>query len=202
MKRYIEGFDSKLNGIDFNTLEDSKYSIYGLSEDLNLIYVNPAWIHFAKENGANESLLEKFPLDTPITRAFHGESIKDFYTEKFLKVLKTGKPWRHEYECSSVDKFRQFHQDTYPIKDGKGLIIINTLTVNLPMKMTGREALKALNKQYTHNTGLITQCSNCRCTQRVEEPGVWEWIPEWVENIPINSSHSICPICFDYYWKI
>ena len=57
MKRYIEGFASKLNGIDFKTLEDSKYSIYGLSEDLNLIYVNPAWIVFARENGASEKLL-------------------------------------------------------------------------------------------------------------------------------------------------
>ena len=202
MKRYIEGFASKLNGIDFNTLEDSKYSIYGLSEDLNLIYVNPAWIHFARENGASEKLLKELPLGTPITKAFYGESIKNFYTENYLKVLETGKPWRHEYECSSIDEFRQFHQDTYPIKDGKGLIIINTLTINVPMESIGRESLEALDKRYTHTTGFVTQCSNCRCTQRAEEPEIWDWVPEWVKNIPENFSHSICPICFDYYWKI
>ena len=202
MKRYIDGFPTKLNGIDFNTLENSKYSIYGLSEELNLIYVNPAWIHFAQENGGNDTLLENLPLGTPITKAFYGEIIKNFYTENYMKVLDTGKPWRHEYECSSINKFRLFHQETYPLKGGSGLIIINTIAINLPMKDKGKNALKAMDNRYVNDNGFITQCSNCRCTQRAEESEVWDWIPEWVEKMTENSSHSICPICFDYYWKV
>ncbi|SDR90932.1 hypothetical protein SAMN05216503_1357 [Polaribacter sp. KT25b] len=202
MRRYIENFTSNLNGIDFKTLENSKHSVYGLSEDLNLTYVNPEWMNFAKENGINNNILKKFPLGEPIVNAFLGEWVKNFYTEKFMEVLKTGKPWHHEYECSSVDHFREFHQDTYPLKNGKGLIISNSLTIHLPMSKTGRKAFKAQDKRYVDATGFVTQCSNCRCTQRVMEPEIWDWVPEWVNKIPKNCSHSICPICFDYFWKI
>ena len=202
MKRYINNFPTKLNGIDFKTLENSKYSIYGLSEELNLIYVNPAWIHFAQENGGNDTLLENLPLGSSVIKTFYGETIKNFYTKNFMKVLETGKPWRHEYECSSLNKFRRFHQETYPLKNGTGLIVINTITINSPMKDKGRNSLKASGNRYLNDTNFITQCSNCRCTQRVKEPDVWDWVPEWVENMPENSSHSICPICFDYYWKV
>ena len=202
MKRYIEGFPSKLNGVDFKTLENSKSSIYGLSEELNLIYVNPSWILFAKKNGVSENHLKNIPLGKPITNAFLGERVKNFYTENYLKVLKTGKPWRHDYECSSVDEFREFRQDTYRLKDGKGLIIINTLTIHKPMNEIERESLKVLDNRYVNaSTGFITQCCNCRCTQQAEEPEIWDWIPEWVKKIPNNCSHSICPICFDYFWK-
>jgi hypothetical protein len=202
MKRYINDFPTKLTGIEFKTLENSKYSIYGLSEELNLIYVNPAWVNFAQENGGNDTLLENLPLGAPITQTFYGEIIKNFYTENYMKVLDTGKPWRHEYECSSINEFRQFHQETYPLKNGTGLIIINTITINLPMKDKRRNTLKAIDNRYVNDTGFITQCSNCRCTQRVKEPEVWDWVPEWLKNMPENSSHSICPICFDYYWKV
>ncbi|WP_302849448.1 hypothetical protein [Polaribacter filamentus] len=44
----MENFPSKLNRIDFETLENGKHSIYGLSEDLKLIYENTKWINFAQ----------------------------------------------------------------------------------------------------------------------------------------------------------
>lgn len=201
MIRYIEDFPSKLNGIDFKTLEKSKHSIYGLSEDLNLIYVNPEWINFAKENGVKGIVLKKIPLGKPIKNAISGERVKSFYTKNYIKVLKTGKPWRHEYECSTVDEFREFHQHTYRLKDNKSLIIINTLTIHSPMKEIGREVFNISDNRYINSKGFLTQCTNCRCTQRADEIDVWDWVPAWVKKIPENCSHSICPICYDYFWK-
>ncbi|WP_298883571.1 hypothetical protein [uncultured Polaribacter sp.] len=201
MIRFIDNFKSKLEGIDFETLEQSKYTIYGLSEDLELIYVNPGWVNFAKENGVSDSYMNDKLIGSSVINAIDGEKIKNFYTENYINVLKTKKPWKHEYECSSIQEYRQFHQNTYPLKNGKGLIVTNTLTVNLPMNSQNRKAYDALNKRYVANSGYITQCSNCRCTQRANEIDVWDWVPKWVENIPKNFSHSICPICFDYYWK-
>ena len=49
MIRFEKGFASKLVGIDFETLEKSSNSIFGLSKDLKLIYFNPSWIDFAKK---------------------------------------------------------------------------------------------------------------------------------------------------------
>ena len=201
MIRFIDNFKSKLEGIDFETLEQSKYTIYGLSEDLELIYVNPGWVNFAKENGVSDSYMNDKLIGSSIINAIDGEKLKNFYAENYINVLKTKKPWKHEYECSSIQEYRQFHQHTYPLKNGKGLIVTNTLTVNLPMNSQNRKAYDALNKRYVANSDYVTQCSNCRCTQRANEIDVWDWVPKWVENIPKNFSHSICPICFDYYWK-
>lgn len=201
MKRFKEDFQSKLIGIDFSILEESKYSIYGLSKELNLIYFNPAFILFAKENGLNGNILDKFPLGTPISKAFGGEKIREFYIKNYEKAIATGELWHHEYECSSSDEFRQFHQGCYPLKNGEGLLVINTLMVNFPMDLNDRKAYEAIDKRYIQNTGFITQCSNCRYIQCVEQPEVWHWVPAWVKKTPLNASHSICPICFDYHWK-
>jgi hypothetical protein len=40
MKRYEEDFKSKLVGLDFDTIENSPHSIFGLSKELKLIYFN------------------------------------------------------------------------------------------------------------------------------------------------------------------
>jgi hypothetical protein len=201
MERYRKDFSTKLNGFDFNTLENSKHSIYGLSKDLNLIYMNPSWVHFFKENNVEENGVNKFPIGTPIIKALRGREVKDFYLQNYQRVFETGKVWRHEYQCSSGKEFRQFHQSVHPLKDGDGLIVINSLTVNFSIDRKHQKAHDIYAKNYTQSTGFITQCSNCRNCQRVDQEDVWDWIPEWVEIMPSNVSHSICPICFDYYWK-
>lgn len=201
MERYKEDFASKLKGFDLETLENSRYSIYALSKDMELIYFNPAWIRFAQENDVDRDVLNKFSLGTAIPKVLKGQEVRDFYIQNYKNVLATGKVWRHEYECSSIDEFRYFHQGVYPLKDGEGIIVINTLLVNVPADLINRKAYEAIEKQYLQPTGLITQCTNCRYTQRADQPEIWDWVPSWVEKMPDNISHSICPTCFDYHWK-
>jgi hypothetical protein len=69
------------------------------------------------------------------------------------------------------------------------------------MDKIDRKAFDAHTSNYLQSTGFINQCSNCRHCQRVGQEEIWEWILEWVERKPDNLSHSICPTCFDYYWK-
>lgn len=200
MERYTKDFLTTLKGFDFNTLENSKHSICGLSKDLNLTYFNPRWFQFLMENSIDKSDFNKFPVGTPIIEALSGD-IKDFYIQNYKKVLATGEIWHHDYECSSSTEFRQFHQSVYPLKNGEGLIVIHSLKVNLPMDQTNRKPHAAIAKNYLQSTGFITQCSNCRKFQRLDNQEIWDWIPEWVESMPENVSHSICPTCYDYYWK-
>lgn len=201
MVRYRPDFPSKLKGIDFKTLENNPQSVYGLSKNLELVYINPGWIRFANENGGGENTLNDFPLGTSIIKAIGGQTIKNFYAQNYERVLETGEVWNHEYECSSKDESRLYHQSTYPLKNGEGLIIINTLKVKLPMNEVGRTAYEAVEKSYVNSDGYITQCSNCRNTQRAEQPQIWDWVPAWVEQMPNNFSHSVCPTCLDYFWK-
>ncbi len=200
MKRYNDDFAKKLKGFEFKTLEKSKHSIYALSKKLDVIYVNPAWVTFAKENGYNEEILNK-TLDSSLINAFNGQQIKDDFYQTYSKVMATGKIWRNEYECSSANEFRYYHQGVYPLKNNDGLLIINTLMVKSPTKTINLKTDIDIVKRYLQPTGFINQCSNCKYTQRNNEIENWDWVPEFLEKMPSNISHSICPLCFDYHWK-
>jgi hypothetical protein len=201
MERFKDDFRFSLKGIDFSTLERSRDCIYGLSKKLKLTYFNPAYTLFAKENGMDKSRLGKSQLGKSIISTIKGAEIREFYIEKYKHVIDTGDVWHHDYECSGKKEFRMFHQRVYPLANGEGLIVRNTLTVNLPMHHTERKAFDPVEMRYVQSSGNITQCSNCRHTQSMKQPEIWHWIPAWVEQMPPNASHSICPVCFDYYWK-
>ena len=200
MERYIKDFETKLLGIDFQTIENSSHSIFGLSKKLELIYFNRAWLAFAKANNGEPDISRRFPLGTPLQEAISGE-LKNLYIQKYNEVLKTCKPWYHEYECSSSRIYRIFHQGVYPLKNGEGLIVVNSIKIEKKLRRRNGTVLSPKKEDYLQEFGLLTQCSNCRRTQRAHEPGIWDWIPSWVEKTPEGVSHSICPICFDFYWK-
>ena len=169
---------------------------------LLLYYVNPSWIRFAEENGLIENFLTMFPLGTLLEKMFTKSPMKDFYINSFKTVLATGKVWRNEYECSSVDEYRYFHQIVYPLKKSQGLIIVNSLVIALPMDEVVNRKIHDANKElYIKDTVFITQCSNCRRVQRNDESEIWDWVPTWVAKMPIETSHSYCPTCFDHHWK-
>jgi hypothetical protein len=199
MLRYKKEFSDNLLGIEFDTIEQNTESIYGLSKELTFNYFNPAWFQFAKENGGESTIANNYPLGTSLTKVLP-QSLQQFYVTKYTEVLATGKVWHHEYECSSSTLFRIFNQSTYPLKNGNGLVVINRLSVQLPMNQLNRPESKPLEEQYTHDTGFIHQCCNCRSIQRVANPDTWDWVPAWVTNIPEETSHTICPVCYDYYW--
>ena len=201
MERFAADFKSKLIGIDFETLEQSKQTICGVDRHLNINYVNPSWINFAMENGANEDALSKILLGSSIAKAIGGGKIRKYYLKNYKTILQTGEVWQHEYECSTRHEYRLFSQMAYPLKDGEGLIIINSLKVQIPMEETGRQAHDAIEAHYTQPSGFIVQCTNCRQTLRADDSQAWDWVPEWVEQMPDKCNHTICPTCFDYYWK-
>ncbi|MES2732302.1 MAG: hypothetical protein V4714_11150 [Bacteroidota bacterium] len=200
MKRYENGFPRQLQGIDFSTLEESAQSVFGLSPELTLNYFNQAWMNFSNNNGGEPGISTRFPLGANLKQAISGE-IADFYMKKYEEVLQTGNVWNHEYECSSYDQYRLFHQITFPLKNKAGLIVVNSLTVDLPMQEIKRISCSPIEELYRQPSGFITQCSNCRRSQRAFQAEIWDWVPEWIRQAPPKISHSICPICSDYYWK-
>lgn len=199
MERFHADFASLLKGFNLETLEKDSNPIFGLSTDLTLNYLNPAWFTFAAENEGEPAISERFHLGTNIGVAMLG-SARDYYLDIFQKIIQTGEVWHHDYECSSPEKFRIYHQAVYPLHNRCGLISVNSLVKEEPHNETARRACPPIVKTYTQDTGFITQCSNCRRAQRATQPEVWDWVPAWVAHIPKNCSHSFCPICFEYYY--
>lgn len=199
MKRFHEDFVSLLNGFNLETLEKDQNAIFGLSTDLSLNYLNPAWFTFAAENEGEPAISEKFHLGSHIGVAMNGAA-RDYYLDIFQKILRTGEVWHHDYECSSPDKFRIYHQAVYPLYDRRGLISVNSLVKEEPHDEISRKPCPPSKEIYTHPTGFIAQCSNCRRVQRATQDALWDWVPAWVAQMPDNCSHTFCPICFEYYY--
>jgi hypothetical protein len=200
MKRYEEDFKSKLVGLDFDTIENSPHSIFGLSKELKLIYYNNAWLQFSKTINDDSCISVNYPLGTSVEDAMSG-TLKDFYIFNYKKVLNESKVWTHEYECSAVGVYRLFYQEVFPLKNGEGIIVVNSIRTEKYIQNVNALELTNLKLEYTDLNGMITQCSNCRKTQRINEKEIWDWVPTFLSETHEHVSHSICPICFDYYWS-
>ena len=199
MNRFGDSFLLMLDRFHLETLESDPNPIYGLSAGLALNYLNPGWFVFARDNDGEPAVSERFGIGTHVADAIAGPA-KDFYVEAFRSVLWTGKVWHHDFECSSADVFRAYHQSVYPLRGRLGLLVVNSLVKEQPHAGEAKSARPPRKELYTQETGFITQCSNCRRVQRVSPPDVWDWVPAWVRRMPPNVSQSFCPVCFDYYW--
>jgi hypothetical protein len=200
MERYSKDFPTQLDGFDLNTLEADPNSIYALARDLTLNYVNPAWLKFARDNGGESAISEHFTIGTSIAEAFSGP-LKTYYLGIYSDLLSTGEVWHHEYECSAENIYRLYHQTIYPLRNKAGLLVVNSLLVEQPHGIGLSQATKHLLKTYQEPNGLITGCSHCKRVRRVLTPDVWDWISQWNETVPANMSHSLCPLCYDYFYK-
>ncbi|MBJ6725902.1 hypothetical protein [Geomesophilobacter sediminis] len=200
MQRYTEDFPELLHGLKLETLEKEPNAVFGLSRELRFNYFNPGWFAFAGENGGEPGLSQRFPLGSPIGNAMAGKA-QEYYLDVYGTLLRTGLVWHHDYECSSAQRLRIFHQSVYPLHDRQGLIVVNSLVEEHPHDPVFRDANLPEGTLYTGENGYISQCSNCRRVQRVQHPEIWDWVPAWVEKMPGNTSHTFCDICFDYYLR-
>ncbi|NQU38585.1 MAG: hypothetical protein HQ523_01395 [Lentisphaerae bacterium] len=200
MDRYEKGFPALLDGFDLETLERDPHSIFALSPDLWLIYLNPAWFVFAKENSGNPGISERFAIGTPVLSAISA-TLRPFYSSAYRETLLTGTVWHHDYECSSPERFRLYHQTAYPLHNRQGILVINSLTEEGAQSAETRPVHKPDREKYMGQNGLITQCANCRRVQRLSPETLWDWVPDWVRRMPMNTTGGLCPICYDFYWK-
>ena len=113
-------------------------------------------------------------------------TLKDFYIFNYKKVLNESKVWTHEYECSAVGVYRLFYQEVFPLKNGEGIIVVNSLRTEKYIQNINALELTNLKLEYTDLNGMITQCSNCRKIQRIHEKEIWDWVP--IDTSPINKT--------------
>ena len=176
------------------TLEDSVDSICGVSADLRIEYVNAAWTAFMLTNGAVSPAAcgvgANLLLVTP-------EVLRPFYENLFRRAAETFEPVEHDYECSSPLEFRVFRMRIHPCRSGS-FVVVHALTRSAPHEA---DAAVGLEVQYTNDSDMIVQCSNCRRVRRASDAtGAWDWGPEFVARMPAHTSHGICAICTDFYF--
>ncbi len=195
MKRFGTDFLEMIKGFDLEVLEKSRYSIYALSKELKFIYFNPAWYHFAIENDIDQTALYNITLGSSYTKSIKGIWLKFYFRKKYKQVIKTGKTWHYQYDCSSADTYRYYLQTVYPLNNKSGVLIVNTEMFNLQNTRMNLETFKSIKKRYVQPNDLIIICPNCKHTKRADKTGTWDWVPDWASNSPVNTSLEICPTC-------
>lgn len=186
-----------LRRFEHEGLEVHASPICGLWPNLRIAYVNPAWGCFALENGANTDFISHWGIGRSLPEAIV-PALRSFYVLHYQHCLKTGKPWRHNYECSSPEQFRLFRHEAFSIA-GDGLVVVHSLRIERPHD---REIMLPFETNYREVNGLIRQCAYCRRTCRAGNHNAWDWVPEYVRHPPERLTHGICPPCAGYYFEM
>lgn len=183
-----------LHAFDLQCFERDESVIFGLDSELRLIYCNPAWGRFAKENGA--PALEPGRVLGMALMGVVPAALREFYRRAYSGVLISGLTWQFTYECSSADVERRFHMAVHPSPGRDALVVVNSLVHEAPHKRAAHEAGYA----YRNLNGIIIMCAHCRRTKSAVNPERWDWVPQYVERMPKEVSHSLCPICKELHF--
>lgn len=195
----MSDFKKRLVRFSPKTLENHDSPIVGLRPDLRMAYFNPAWFAFARANDGEPAITRDWPQGRSIMDAVP-DDLKAFYRRRFESCMATGIPWSHSYECSSADIYRLFHLKAYPLSNGKGLLVVHSRRVEHPHDDGDRPPRNFSASEHVDCNGFVHQCANCR---RIENLATahhrWDWVPALVRAPHAHVSHTICPICLEYY---
>ncbi len=194
-----DGFESHLVGYDLDELDTHAGSIYALDSDLTVVYYNEGYRSFARQNGAIRLIERRWGLGSNWLEALPG-CLRTFYEDALRQCMSGGSVWEHEYECSSAETFRRFHQRAYPLGEQGGVLIVNSLVVETPHDPLLRRSHAPDSPSYADEHGFIHQCAHCRRISVPRDANRWDWIPAWVAKAPAPVSHGLCPVCLDYYY--
>jgi len=201
------GFDRLLGFMETMGRDEGSEIIYGIWSDFRLAYFNEAWVQFARKNGGAPSLMSPECLGLSVLDVTF-EELRPFYSELFTRAItsETARPQNisHEYECSSAEIYRKFAMTLYRLEAGQGLLIANSLVVEMPHEARGIVPVEPPADQaaYLNQHALVIQCAACRRIKHQQHPGRWDWIPQWVSQPPQRTSHGLCGLCMNYYYPV
>ena len=195
---YDPEFLALLKHFDPDELHTDRHVVYGLWRDFRLAYMNAGWFVFAAENRGEPMISREWSLGRALFDAIP-EALAGFYAEKFHECLRSGTPWSHEYECSSDEIYRKYHQTTYPL-DCRGLVVINALVVETPINSGDSRLASGDLEAYYDTNRFVHQCCHCRRVNNLHAAGQWDWVPQLVKHPDKLTTHAICPHCLSHYY--
>lgn len=181
--------------IPLAVLENSSDPCYTVNESLEITYCNPAWDLFSRLNQGGPAALRASVLSRNLLD-FIPEELKKYHTGLFATARALGRPVTHDYECSTATMFRLYRMQIYPLDTG--FAVINSLRVEHPHDRTPVEPNDAI---YRNSAGLIRMCSNCRRTNRADDPAAWDWVPAYLDYKGRKITHGVCLLCMEYFYR-
>jgi hypothetical protein len=189
----------RLAPFDVAALDAERATVCGLSEDLVILYVNPAWHRYARDNGASWREGE-WSVGAQLMDAVP-DVLRPFYRGLFARARAAPGPVEHEYDCSSPETLRRCRMRVYPCPSG-ALVVVHSMLPEVAREAGDETGADEVEADYRDDNGLIALCSHCRRVRRArtaDEP-VWDWVPSFARHPPQGVSHSLCRTCVRYYY--
>ena len=182
--------------------EQQEDTVYGILPDFRLAYYNPAWVAFARANGAAEKVWSGAYLGTSVLEVTADE-LQPFYRKLFRLALHQSveelRPLQHRYFCHSAEMYREFLMTLYQVGDAQGVLIVNSLVVEVEYDSTKAVTVEGREPDYVDAAGLVHQCAHCRRVHDLKT-NHWDWVPDWVRDMPPRTTHTICNFCMAFFY--
>ena len=178
--------------------ESSEDTVYAIDQQLRIVYVNPSWCRFARENGGEPSISRDWSVGAKLFDSI-ASPLRPYIESTYAQCLEALRPSGFEYECSGPGTYRLYRQSIFPL-DPSGLVLVNSLVEERPFREGERPPHEPDRSHYLTVDGVIVQCCHCRRVKREGTEGRWDWVPAWVERSPEETSHGLCPICLEYFY--
>jgi len=193
----IEGTEQGDLSAVVRALEGTAGASYILDSQFRIIYCNPAWNYFAESNGARQ-LTGNGAVGLRLFDAIP-DVLRVLYSQAFQRVLVTGEVWEQVYECSSPTLFRKFRMRIHLLTPQNWFLVTNTPMVE---RLHDKAAVTD-RKMYRDADGMVKVCAHCRCSQRLDAPAQWDFVPEHLQRtsaMGLKVSHGLCPLCRAYFY--
>lgn len=165
------------------------HTIYAVDEHLRIVRCNRAWDTFALENNGSAAKASKV-LGSWLFGVIPSD-LSTFYEKAFQTAKQAGR-WQHIFDCSSARVIRRLRMTV--TLAGSGFLIRNVLvkdTLAPPSEASGN---------FADYGPIITMCCHCRHVAN-QKTSSWQWVPEFVEQIPREFRSRLCPPCYAYHYN-
>lgn len=194
--RLSEEFRPYLEGIDVEALETEAATVCGVTPELTLGYVNPAWVRFAEQNGGS-SRPDRWGLGVSIETAITGP-LRALYVHHYRSAALAGVAWEHTYECPSPVLDRVYRLRLVPLERG-GAVALHDLVHQAPRNPASEEPAEG--GRYVDGDDIVTQCGHCRRVLRVDR-WRWDFVPRYLSKPWPRTSHGLCDSCAALYFPV
>lgn len=186
----------------WDDLERHPWPVAGLWPDGVIAYVNPAWSAFAHDNGGGAAVDGEWSLGANYFAAIT-DKLRPFFSDLLAKaptIEQSLTPHTHEYECSSAEEYRRFALQVYALPARCGYMLVHSLLVAMPHDAVTHHPRLPERAHYETADGTLKQCAHCRRIEHRTQAGRWDWVPAWIREPPARISHTICAICYGFYY--
>ncbi len=173
-----------------------------------ILFVNPAWDRFARENGGEPGALGEAVLGTRWLDHVRGDEVRAHHGRLLERAL-AGQGWSgvlHLGECNSPTEARLVVSRLERVLSGAGgepvgVAAVYTVLATRPLAEL-HPPVEAEAASYRRADGYVVQCACCRRVQSPAELARWDLVPALIAHRAGQVTHGLCELCARLYYHV